>query len=86
MKTWRPLHGDCESCGSDIEVLTDSHKDFCACDGDDVRCVDCRCPGNVSCDADEDGLGIAWHDEPGCECEWCREYSRKETAEAVEEN
>lgn len=69
-KEWRYFNDDCLHCGGDAEVLTDTGEDNLACDGDEARCTSCGCPGHVSCD-DERGW-INWHDEPDCDCEWCK--------------
>jgi hypothetical protein len=70
-KKWRYWDGEqCQHCGNDAEVLTDcDHGE--ACDGDEVRCVGCGCPGTVSCD--DDDAWVLWHDErPGeRDCWWC---------------
>lgn len=73
MKQWRPFIDCCLHCGDDAEALTDSGADNLAYDGDQARCVACGCPGVVS--IEEEGVSecncIRWHDEVGCECEWC---------------
>jgi len=71
--TW----GWCGYCGDDdIEVFTDCEGDY-VCDGDKVRCRSCGCPGCVGEMCDE-SMTISWHDEPGCECEWCKAHPVEE--------
>lgn len=78
MKTWRPFKGgECLHCGDDAEVLTDSGQDDFAYDGDEARCVGCGCPGSVRIEAEDEAScdnGIVWHDEPNCDCQWCKEH------------
>lgn len=71
---WRPFADYCLHCGGDAEAFTTSGNDNWAYDGDTARCTDCGCPGIVSIqEAGEDHCdnGIDWHDEPGCDCDWC---------------
>ena len=74
-KRWKPLPdtwGDqCPYCGDDLEVFTDSPDDSLY-DGDPVRCVTCKCPGQAS--VDDDSGYIAMHDEPDCDCDWCKAH------------
>jgi len=74
MKQWRPFTDECHYCGDSAEVFTDSGKDNWAYDGDSARCVSCKCPGAVV--IEEEGMHsmnrISWHDEAGCDCEWCK--------------
>ena len=73
MLRWKPFSGeDCLFCGGEVKVLTNSTEDDTAFDGDTTRCVGCGCPGMVSADAD--GVSIAWHDDPECNCNWCRRH------------
>lgn len=70
-KNWVTVEWDnCPYCGNIPEILTDCKKEGYFYDGDDVRCVECGCPGYFSCDEEEHGY-INWHEEPGCTCEWC---------------
>lgn len=76
---WKPWAFDeCPHCGSDaVEVFTTCKGEGLAWDGDKARCSECKCPGHVSCTGDDlDGESeravIAWHDEPDCDCEWCK--------------
>lgn len=75
MKHWRPFFDSCLNCGGDAEVLTDSGEDNVAYDGDDARCSQCGLPGQVI--AYEENGYISWHDEPGCECEWCSQHAEE---------
>jgi len=77
MKLWKPIFGDCDHCGCDAEVQTLSRVSGTACCGDDVRCAECHMPGTFV--VEEDGEGwIRWHDEPGCQCEWCMAHPWEE--------
>lgn len=70
-KEWMPWPGgDCPHCGGSLEVFTVSRKDGYAYDCDEVRCVDCHCPGSLSI-GDEDDVNTLMHDEPNCDCPWC---------------
>lgn len=74
-KQWRPLDDDCMYCGGQGEAFTDSGHDNVASDGDAARCSECGCPGQVIVDEDDFPHAyayISWHDERGCQCEWCR--------------
>ena len=74
-QTWRKLQWatECLNCGSDdVEVLTSLTEPNMAYDGDTCRCAECSCPGIVS--ADEDDAHISWHDEPDCDCDWCKSH------------
>ena len=72
---WQPFHAACcEYCGGSAEVLTTTGKPNLAYDADEARCVNCQMPGQVVADDAFGNDGIAWHDEPGCECEWCRAH------------
>ncbi len=72
---WQSFEDSCLHCGDDAEVYTDTGRDNYAGDGDEARCVSCACPGHVSVGDEEDGghAWIVWHDEPGCNCQWCRD-------------
>lgn len=79
MKTWKPFADECIYCGcGDAEVLTDSTIDGTAHDGDKARCEACHCPGSVLVEEEDDdgnaAASIVWHDEPGCNCEWCQRH------------
>ncbi len=83
---WRQFSGDCIFCGDEAEVLTNAGQDNFAYDGDEARCVSCRCPGSVIVPGDDDSAYIVWHDEPDCDCEWCkmsRALEEQQTAEAA---
>lgn len=72
-KQWQPLdHQECIYCGDEAEVFTNIGELGMAWDGDAARCVDCHCPGVVI--ADEGCARVQWHDEPGCDCEWCKTH------------
>lgn len=74
---WRPFNDECPHCGDDAEVFTTTGQDNLAYDGDKARCVTCNCPGGVVLDDAPDYEGsayIAWHDEPNCDCEWCKTH------------
>lgn len=77
-KKWKPFeHNECPSCGSDAEVFTTHDEPGFAYDGDQVRCEACGHPGTVSVEDDyEDDIcaRIMWHDESGCQCDWCRDH------------
>jgi hypothetical protein len=79
-KEWKSVEwGECLHCGDAAEIFTDAPCGQ-AFDGDETRCVGCRCYGSVIVDESRessDGVSmadIAWHDEsPGdCDCWWCR--------------
>ncbi|MFH1719264.1 MAG: hypothetical protein ABIF19_18075 [Planctomycetota bacterium] len=72
-KTWQLWTGsdDCLYCGASLEVYTDAKPGW-FCEDDDVRCTECGCPG-VMC-ADGEDAWVSMHDEPGCECEWCKTH------------
>lgn len=74
-KQWRPFEADCLHCGGGAEVFTESDQGNTAYDGDPARCSECGCPGvvvvDIHIDPNEGAAAIAWHDEPGCTCEWC---------------
>lgn len=71
-KNWE--FGNCPHCGNIAEVDTDAEDGF-ANDGGRVRCVECGCPGGITADFDEDiGAIVNWHDEPNCECDWCKSH------------
>jgi hypothetical protein len=76
-KKWQKFNDECLHCGGEAEVLTDTGKDNLAYDGDEARCTDCGCSGYVVVYADEEEAYISWHDDPDCNCEWCKEYDRK---------
>lgn len=73
---WKPWESsECPHCGSALEVLTEETRDGYAFDGDEVRCVSCRCPGAISVDDNYEDDMTAWanmHDDPECECDWCK--------------
>ena len=53
-KIWKWYPEECELCGGDVEVFTEAkYEEGYACDGDPVKCTDCKCTGSIS--ADEDG-------------------------------
>ncbi len=81
--------GECHACGGAAEVLTtlEGEKAF---DGDLARCTDCGCPGNVSVDdsldapdGDDGVASIQWHDEPDCDCWWCKTQNQLDTLRAA---
>lgn len=51
---WREWDDQCDACGSDAEVLTDSGEDCRAYDSDAVRCTECDCMGSVRVEEDGD--------------------------------
>ena len=71
-KEWKIFKGDqCLHCGSAAEVFTEGDGEYIY-DSEDARCVECGCPGSVGVD---DGRAyILWHDEPKCDCEWCKAH------------
>ena len=70
---WRSFEACCAHCGSGAEVYTTTGKDNWAYDGDEARCTDCGCPGFVNVSGYEDEPAtIDWHDEPNCDCDWCK--------------
>ena len=76
-RTWQDWPDECPHCGAGAEVFTVSGKPNAASDGDEARCKDCHCPGVICItDPDEDSAGnyIDWHDEPNCQCEWCKAH------------
>lgn len=73
MKTWKHFNYQCAYCGSDAEVLTDAPEPGFAGDGDEARCVECKCPGSVVV-SEEPFATVNWHDEPDCDCEWCKAH------------
>jgi hypothetical protein len=78
-KQWKFISwgADCPWCGNSPEVYTDAEDDF-AYDGDTVRCCECGMPGHVSVSIDggseEGDAWVHWHDDPECECNWCKEH------------
>lgn len=77
MESWKPIGGDCEHCGCDAEVKTASTDGDMAYDGDSVRCTECEMPGIFVVEEDGDGW-INWHDECGCQCDWCMAHPWEE--------
>jgi len=73
-KEWKVLDwpDSCAHCGDGFEVYTDHKNEGYAYDGDEVRCLSCRMPGYVS--ADGESAYIQWHEEPDCDCEWCKAH------------
>jgi hypothetical protein len=76
-RKWQSFESECLYCGSDlVEVMTTTGKDNWAEDGDEARCRECGLPGSVT--IDEEGLSCAnyiqWHDEPDCDCAWCKSH------------
>jgi len=71
---WMSFDDECAFCGtSPVDVLTKSQVVGEAYDGDAVRCPECGLPGGIM--ADEDGKAyVDWHDEPSCDCEWCKAH------------
>ena len=57
-KHWRHWHDECPECGAAVEVFTVS--EFCAYDGDVVKCTECTQTGWVS--ADETGVETEWNE------------------------
>jgi len=78
-KAWRLWpHDECLHCGSAVEVFTDAPEEMLTED-DEARCVECGCPGTVGIqdggpDDCDDVAYINWHDEPDCDCEWCKAH------------
>jgi len=67
---WQTLDWDeCPICGDSVEVKTSSGNDN-AHDGDEVRCLACRFPGQLSV-CEGEWPYVDWHDEEDCECEHC---------------
>ncbi len=72
MKTWRTFPASCQHCGGDSEILTDpSLEEGYGYDSDELRCVECGCPGQWMV-YDEDDCYADWHEEPECKCDWCK--------------
>ena len=69
-KRWRPWPaGECPECGDSLEIETTSEEHGLGYDSDEVRCVACRCPGQLNVyaeDAAEAAFGYeemnAWHE------------------------
>jgi len=73
-KKWKDIDWDqCSHCGNEIEVFTDEIKKGWVIEGDSARCKDCQRPGYVDVYEEQDSAYIEWHDEPDCECDWCKE-------------
>jgi hypothetical protein len=72
MKRWVNVPGQCDNCGSDVQVLTDAPQNaifpyiYQAWGGDLARCVECYCLGFV--DADDDDAWIDWQEVPCAKC------------------
>jgi hypothetical protein len=89
-KQWVEISWDsCAYCGSDaVEVNTEikpakTPAEQQVYDGDDARCNHCGCFGIIFVDSDYlDGdsdeptytAHVRWHDEAGCQCEWCKTH------------
>jgi len=70
---WRNWEFDhCPYCGNIAEIETEAEEGF-AIDGDNARCVECGCPGSITVEDDLHAF-INWHDEPNCECDWCKSH------------
>jgi len=77
-KRWVMIEWDsCPYCGGDPEILTDSPSDEEFYEGDEVRCSECKMPGGVSLEGD-DIAWINWHDDPDCDCEWCKAHPEED--------
>jgi hypothetical protein len=85
MARWQHFEDECIHCGDGAEVLTGTGRDNYAYDGDKARCVGCGCPGTVNISGHEgEAATIDWHDEPDCDCDWCRTHPAAEAAEKGE--
>lgn len=65
MKNWKTFQDECPRCGNNpVNVLTTAKEDY-AYDGDSVECFECGLTGSITCDEDDDGIGVAytqWND------------------------
>lgn len=71
--------GRCLHCGGIAEVLTKSdNPDKYLYDSEHARCTECSCPGiTMLCyEGGKDVIKIDWHDEPDCNCEWCKKHAK----------
>ena len=66
-KKWQNWVEQCESCGSNTQVLTFSAYANWAYDGDLVRCTECYCLGHIDCDS-ESCAWIEWPDDICAKC------------------
>lgn len=65
---------ECHYCGtSPVNVLTDTGRNNWANDGDEVKCPECGLYGHIVVD-EEPHANVSWHDEPNCDCEWCKTH------------
>lgn len=64
MKQWRHYPDNCNDCGDDLEVFTESEQEGFVFDGDDVRCVECSATGYMVV-YDEDDVRIEWRESAG---------------------
>jgi len=64
-KQWRHwTWGGCNSCGGDVEVLTNCKTEE-ICEDDEVRCSECGCTGIMQFDEGEHGgPWVLWRDDP----------------------
>lgn len=70
---WSPWDADdCPHCGSPAEIRTYAEEPGQAYDGDAARCMSCHCPGGIV--ADGERAWVMWHDELGCDCDWCKTH------------
>jgi len=70
MEEWKTFNGDdCLHCGAVAEVFTEGNGKY-VFDSEEARCTECHCPGYVGVDGTR--AYINWHDEPDCDCEWCK--------------
>ena len=51
-KRWKPSPFECDKCGSNIEVHTESIEDNWFHDEDDARCEECGALGIIYCEDD----------------------------------
>jgi len=75
VKEWKPWpFEECVHCGSTGLVFTDADEGY-AWDGDDVVCQECGCPGQIVVSGMiDDSAYVSWHDDPNCDCEWCKAH------------
>lgn len=60
MKNWKPFNDECPRCGNNpVDVFTSAKEDY-VYDGDRVECSECSLQGCITCDENDDGIGIAY--------------------------
>ena len=72
-QTWKTWPDECKHCGGALEILTTDPRDGWGFDGDALRCAECQCPGYLAV-FDGDDVCAVMHDEPDCDCEWCKAH------------